>query len=266
MEIVTKMPGMIRGNLIGYGQMIRIAICDDNREELDNVSGLVKDILSEQKINCTVELFTSADELLADTERIDIGILDIVIGEGMQNGIDLGCKLKEKYPDISLIYTTSYEKYVMQAINDVHAYSYLCKPIDREKMRRQILELIGRSQDRMLEKEFYHVIDSKNREHALVTLNLNDILYFEYLKRQKKVAIVLQNETYEYDCTFGSVVEEFLKYDFAVNCRGMMVNLRHILKMKGYTAFLDNGMELPIAQKRMEDFRKTLNEFLQKNS
>lgn len=249
--------------LMGDIEMLEIAICDDNVEELNHVAKMVQDIFVAKKIKHELSLFTFPNELLKHKGRFDIVILDIVMGE--YNGIDVGRKLKEKDPDISLIYTTSYEQYVMQAINDAHAYSYLCKPINKEKMRQQLGAVLTRLPDRMAEKEFHKVIDSNNKEHVMVKLKVKDILYFEYIKGQRKVTIVLQDEKYVYDCTFERVVDEFSKYDFAVNCRGNLVNLCRIAKIKGYAIFLDNGTKLPLSQRRIGEFRESLSDFLQRN-
>ena len=108
--------------------------------------------------------------------------------------------------------------------------------------------------------------DSKQREYASIKLKLEDILYFEYIKRQRKAEIVLTDETYECECVFEKLVEELQQYDFVVNCRGNLVNLSYIEKIKGFSIFLDNGKELQIAQKRIVDFRTKMNEFLQRNS
>ena len=97
-------------------------------------------------------------------------------------------------------------------------------------------------------------------------MKLEDILYFEYIKRQRKAEIVLEDETYECECVFEKLVEELQPYDFVVNCRGNLVNLSHVEKIKGFSIFLDNGKELQIAQKRIVDFRTKMNEFLQRNS
>jgi DNA-binding LytR/AlgR family response regulator len=221
-------------------------------------------IFAELKITCSISTFSSADELLDNIKKVDIGILDVVMNQ--HNGIELGRRLKEKFPDIRLIYTTSYEQYVMQAINDVHAYSYLCKPLKLENMRTQIVGLLDGFSKKKIEKEFYNVIDSKKREYAVVKLRLEDIIYFVYIKRKRKISIFLKDEIYEYDCTFENIVKEFERFDFAVNCRGNLVNLSHAVKIKGYTLFLDNGMELSISQRRISDFRTALNNFLQKRS
>ncbi len=244
--------------------MLEIAICDDNIDDLNNTKMLLQAIFSEQKLEYELRTFVSANELLSNTLKIDIGILDIVMDD--HNGIELGRKLKEKFPNIILIYTTSYEQYVIQAINNAHAYSYLCKPLNSDDMRTQIIDLLNGFSKKKTEKEFYKVIDSKRKEHAVIRLKLEDIIYFEYIKRERRIAIVLENEIYEYECAFESIVEEFEKFDFAVNCRGNLVNLRHVVKIKGYTVFLDNGNELAISQRRIADFRVILNNFLQINS
>lgn len=244
--------------------MLEIAVCDDNLNDLRDITQILQVLFSQQNIDCHIKSFLSANELMDYTKKIDIGILDIVMDE--QNGIDLGRKLKEKFPDIRLIYTTSYEQYVMQAINDVHAYSYLCKPIDHRNMHRQMMELLSSFSQNSMEKIFYHVTDSNQREYASVTLNVKEILYFQYIKRQRRVAVVMENATYEYDAAFENVAEEFEQFGFAVNRRGELVNLSHVVKIEGYTVYLDNEQELSISQLRIARFREELNEFLQKNS
>lgn len=244
--------------------MIEIVVCDDDKNDLDNAVNMLYKILENQDKNYKIRAFLSANELLRSRQKIDIGILDIAMDE--VNGIRLGRKLKEKFPSIKLIYTTSYEEYCIQAINEVHAFSFLCKPLDNEKLKVQIAEVLENIPDAGIEKEFYKVTDSNKHEYASIKLKLDDILYFEYIKRSRKVAIVLSEETYEYDCIFEKLVEELQQYDFAVNCRGFLVNLSHIERCKGFSIYLDNGKEIPIAQKRIAEFRKRMNEFLQQNA
>lgn len=244
--------------------MIEIAVCDDDANDLDYAVNILHEIFTAQNIGYHIKTFLSANEMLNDIRKIDIGILDIAMNE--LNGIKLGRKLKEKFPNVKLIYITSYEEYCMQAINDVHAFSFLCKPLDSCKMQKQIIEVLNGIPNNIIEKEFYKVTDSKQREYASIKLKLEDILYFEYIKRQRKAEIVLTDETYECECVFEKLVEELQQYDFVVNCRGNLVNLSHIEKIKGFSIFLDNGKELQIAQKRIVDFRIKMNEFLQRNS
>lgn len=244
--------------------MLEIVVCDDDVVDLKYTENILHKVFVSQKIGYNMRTFLSANEMLEKVEKIDIGVLDISMKE--LNGIKLGRKLKEKFPDVKLIYITSYEEYCMQAINDAHAFSFLCKPLDSRKIIGQITEMLSYMSDTAIEKDFYKIVDSKGKEYISVKLKLNDILYFEYMKRSRKVSIVLANEVYEYECVFEKLVEELQQYDFVVNCRGNLVNLRHIERIKGFSIYLDSGKELQIAQKRSADFKKSMNEFLQRNS
>ena len=244
--------------------MLEIAVCDDDEDDLNYAVNILHEIFKNQNIGYNIRSFLSANEMLDNIRKLDIGVLDISMEE--LNGIKLGRNLKEKFPDVKLIYITSYDEYCMQAINDAHAFAFLCKPLDNHKMEKQIIEVLSHMPDTVIEKEFYKVTDSKGKEYISLKIKLNDILYFEYIKRSRKVSIVLADETYEYACIFEKLVEELQQYDFVVNCRGNLVNLKHIEKIKGFIIYLDNGKELQIAQKRIADFRLSMNEFLQRNS
>lgn len=92
--------------------MLEVAICDDDKEDLDKAALVLDKILSEYHVKYQIRSFLSANELLNSNDKIDIGILDISMEE--LGGITLGRKLKEKNHDIKIIYITSYEEYMAQ--------------------------------------------------------------------------------------------------------------------------------------------------------
>ncbi len=63
--------------------------------------------------------------------------------------------------------------------------------------------------------------------------------------------IVLEKTAYEYSYVMEKLAGELEGYGFAVNCRGNLVNLRHISKIKGYDIYMDNGQILALSQKRV---------------
>ena len=151
--------------------MLEIAVCDDDIADLECAVNMLHKIFTSQKIAYHIEQFASANQMLENISRIDIGILDISMEE--LNGIKLGRKLKEKFPDVKLVYITSYEEYCMQVINEVHAFSFLCKPLEYDKLELQILELLNQLPDSAVEssgkvpKEFKQQM--KNWIHDLVS-------------------------------------------------------------------------------------------------
>ena len=57
-------------------------------------------------------------------------------------------------------------------------------------------ELLDQLPDTGVEKDFYKVTDSNGKEYLSIRLKLRDILYFEYIKRSRKVLIALADITY----------------------------------------------------------------------
>lgn len=241
--------------------MLEIAVCDDDGKDLNAITEILHEICAEIKQEYHVSAFQSANDLLDGQIKIDIGILDIVMPEC--NGIDLGKKLKEKFGEIALIYITSYEEYCRQAINKVHAFSFLVKPLDKAELKGQIMEYVQGTGEHGQDGEivFENVRDSNGDMIPVIRLKAKDILYCEYMKLQREISIVLEHEVYLYSAVFERLSEQLENYGFAVNCRGSIVNLSHIKRLKGYTIYLDNGEKLLLTQKRVFDFKEKMNTY-----
>ena len=81
--------------------MLEIVVCDDDVVDLKYTENILHKVFVSQKIGYNMRTFLSANEMLEKVEKIDIGVLDISMKE--LNGIKLGRKLKEKFPDVKLI-------------------------------------------------------------------------------------------------------------------------------------------------------------------
>ncbi len=171
---------------------IDIAICDDDSKDLKSVVNILGEIFAAHSDKYSLQSFHSANDILEKVNKIDIAILDISMEE--MNGIDLGRKLKMRFPEVSIIYMTNYEQYCMQAINEVHAFSFLCKPPRKAEVKKQLEDLVNKikQSDNKVKKVFYRVSDSKGKEHPFIKLDLQNILFFEYIKAKRRIAICLK--------------------------------------------------------------------------
>lgn len=245
--------------------MLKIAICDDEKEEMEKTVFLLAEILKEENHKYDLATYHSPEDMLKHGKEADIALLDVVMGS--VNGIELGRKLKQRFPDIKVIYTTSFEQYCMQAINEIHAYSFLCKPLKKEELRPQLLELIEAVSglNDLKELEFNNILTDKGTELSFFSLKLKDILYFESVKTNRKVSVVHTEGAFTCSLVIDKLAKELKEEGFAVNCRGQLVNLRHVTKLKGYELYLDNGKTLSLSQKRVAEFKKLMNDFLHGN-
>jgi len=236
-------------------------ICDGNEGDLCLTERMLHEILSDTGRTYEMQIYRSANDLLGQAQRIDIAILDTMLGA--RDGIAVGRELKNRFPKMRLIYLASQKQYCMQAINKVHAFSFLAKPLEKSLLQGQIEDLIGEMEAiaNNEEKVFFNVTDEGGNEISMLKLRLRDIIYFEKIKTKRRVQIVTGQGSYAYYDVMEKLVEELRDMGFAVNCRGNLVNLRHITKIRGYDLYLDNGEQLALSQRRVAEFKEQMNMF-----
>ena len=72
--------------------MLEIVVCDDDMADLECAVTMLHKIFTSQQIAYHIEQFKSANQMLENISRIDIGILDI----SMEGGLRTGCQAAEK--------------------------------------------------------------------------------------------------------------------------------------------------------------------------
>jgi two-component SAPR family response regulator len=85
-----------------------------------------------------VKGFTNATkslEYLDNNTKVDLALLDINMPD--MNGIELAAEMKQKHPDIAIIFLTGYSQYAVDAFA-VRATSYLMKPVTEEKLSDEV--------------------------------------------------------------------------------------------------------------------------------
>ena len=75
---------------------MNVAICDDMPEIVLELSQYVEAYFNRHNYNLSLFKFNSGIELLKSTEKYDLMLLDVEIGE--ENGIEVGKVLKERNP------------------------------------------------------------------------------------------------------------------------------------------------------------------------
>ena len=241
--------------------MWEIVISDDEDSDLRYLSDMLADVIKDICVQYNLTRYNNPLDLVKYNGKIDVAFLDISM-ENM-NGLELGNEIKKKNPFVKLIYTTSYEEYCLKAINYVHAYAYLCKPIDMNELKYHLTALYKECKTDYIELiTFNKVIDKNGYEIGSIDLVIDDIVYFDYVKSKRKILIVYKDNIYRISYVMEKLIEQLKGKHFSVNTRGQLVNLKHVEGIKGENVFMDNGDTLYLAQKRGSHFKRDLNEFM----
>jgi DNA-binding LytR/AlgR family response regulator len=244
--------------------MLSIAICDDDKSDAAKIEALIKDYMSLKQMPYQLKRFHSGEELLEAKEVFELLFLDIALG-GI-NGIQVGKLIRETNHNAKIIYTTSYKQYCKQAVNRVHAFAYLVKPITKDKMDRQLDEILQciveeHEKEETVKFEILEITGDGELEVRIKDFEVKDIYYFEYFNR--KIKIKLEHEEYFFRDKMKDLADKMQIHNFEICHQCFLINLRHVKKIKGYDVFLNNNDKIPVSQKKSADFRKKLNAFIQ---
>ena len=112
---------------------MKVICVDDEKLILDLTMSMLRSI---DRVD-EVDGFTDAESALEyfDYDTADIAMLDIDM-PGM-NGITLAMKIKEKRPDVIIIFLTGYSEYSVEAFA-IHASGYVLKPTNVTRLEEEI--------------------------------------------------------------------------------------------------------------------------------
>lgn len=113
--------------------MIKIAVCDDDQQCLDEATQFIYDWSIHNNILISISTFNNGDALLEHYKRehLDIVFLDIVMP--LFNGMETAHELRKNDSVLKIIFFTSSTEYAVESY-DVKASGYLLKPINYLKL------------------------------------------------------------------------------------------------------------------------------------
>lgn len=184
---------------------------------------------------------------------------------GSENGIEIAMQVYRKNKTVKIIFQTYFGEYCKEAVNKSHAFAFLEKPLQVTVVEEQIKELLVNNEwEKEISIEFRGVKSiSEGREElrAAVNLPVREIVYFEYLKLRKEIKIVTDKGTYIYSEAMNKLEERVRPFGFVTSCRGILVNIERIKRIKGYNVLLDNDSVVPLSQRRVSEFKESFKKY-----
>lgn len=227
--------------------MIRIAICEDEKEQQELLKNYIEKIFEGLSIKYSLDIFNSGEELLENYSKdMDLILLDIQLGE--INGMDTARKIRLLDNNVEIIFITSLIEYALEGYK-VRAYRYLVKPVKYDDIKENIINCI-----KELEIKNKYIIIKKQGNQ--IKLNINEITYIEVQK--ETITIHTLNEVYKISGTMSNIEKEIDCSRFFRCHKSFLVNLEHIKIIKQYVAILENNEEVPVSRYR---FKETKDKF-----
>lgn len=235
--------------------MIRIAICDDEK----NIRAYLRKLVRKQDSESEITEYASADEYLSGGMEHDLLFLDIEM-KGSASGMD-GMSMARQIRSMELdrqpiiVFVTGYEKYVYDAF-DVDAFQYLLKPINEQKFAEVFSRAAGQILSGAEQKKKTLVIQCGSESRAIP---LDSIYYLE--SRNHKVVLYLKEGELEYYAKIGDLEGELAGQFYRIH-RGYLVNLAYVEGYDKTEVTLANGDRLPLS-KKYDDFAAAYLQFMQ---
>lgn len=236
------------------GTKLYIAICDDNRDELELITSLVNKWQEERQSALRLKSYKNAMELLEDArnERFTHYILDIMM-PGI-TGISAAEEIRSFDTAAEIVFLTASPAFAYESYH-VKALDYILKPIREE----EIFALLDDAESR--ERSQKKGITLKTNS-SIVRLLFSQLEYVEV--NQKHLYFNMSDgQVYE---VFGALsdYEEILlsQPEFMQVHRSYIVNMLHVsdFSQSGLKTF--TGSEIPISRLRYSELQKKYMELL----
>lgn len=230
--------------------MYQIAICDDEKEELDKMEQILR-AYDKMPDKLLIKCFKNAADLISDVETKaflpNIILLDIYLTDA--TGIETAKKLREMGNTGSIVFVTSSREHALEAF-EVAACGYLVKPIGEKAL----FEAVERAMESLAAKQHHYVFMETKEQVRRVALS--DIIYCE-AQRKTQYVYLQSGESILLHMTMTKLCEMLCCYrEFTRIGVSYVVNLEHIERLGTQMMYMDNGTKIYLPRGSYQSLRK----------
>lgn len=232
---------------------MRIAICDDQAECLEQTMSAVKRCL--HSMDDHIDLFKSGMAFLKafQSRPYDLVIFDIEMPE--IDGITLARKLRRLHKDVPIIFLTSHIEYALEGY-EVNALRYLTKPVDPNKLQ----DVISVVAERIRRQRVLWIKTDLEEKKLLV----KNILFME--AQNQNILICTSGDSYTVRFNLSDYEQELAEDGFYRIHRGYLVSLAHIKSVGKGEITLSNNTKLPVSRSKEKPLKEMLFQYIRKEA
>lgn len=222
---------------------MHIAICDDNPQDLQQLSQLVRQYDGTMQIAS----FSTAKALYESTEAYDAVILDIEMEA--PNGFEIALRLARQESHPLIIFATNSAAYAIQGYG--LALRYLLKPLTLEAVSEAldaVKEALHRSRLRVCIDGVTHVLQVQQIRYAEVSGH--------------RVSLHTDSGVLTFRATMKEICVMLPGRWFCAPHQSYLVNLLHVCTIAREAVLLDDGTSIPLSRRKQAEFLQAFHAFL----
>lgn len=234
--------------------MVHIAICDDEKDFVAQLTKLLEKYAAETRQEMKVTPYYDGMELIQRyDDSIDLIFLDIQMK--LLDGLHAAGRIRQMDEKVSIIFLTTLTGYGLEGYK-YQADNYIIKPIRYVRLK---AEMDGwMKKHRKQDSPYIAVINDTGKYKVF----LNSLRYVETFNRN----LLLHTEQENIICykSMKEMARELAEKGFARCHTSYIVNLYYVKKIENKSLELEliTGEKLPVSQPRRREFMERLTEYL----
>ena len=232
--------------------MIRVAICDDDREY---GMWLEMEILKIFGNGTEIYRYNSGEDYLVDSEIMhEVIFLDVEM-PGM-DGIETAVRIRKENRNAILVFISGVRNPTPESFK-VAPYRYLLKSFSIDEMEKELKDIYQET-CRVFTDEYLIC----EREGHNIRVNLLNILYISIIRGGSEVHVFDENgESLMIREKIGSLGDRLCHKDFAYAHNSYLVNLRNVDSFSKAEVVLKDQTTLAISRSKYSEFEKRIFEY-----
>ncbi len=226
---------------------MELAIVDDLASDAKTLEQTLTGWLAENRLEGNITIYRDGGDFLRAfmPGQFAVVFLDILLGDGKENGIDVARHIREADEEQLIVFTTTESGFALDGFA-VQALDYLVKPYEPEQV-----DAVMKRVRKAIRPDAYIEIRT-GRETKRIPLAA--ILYAATVSRA--VEIHTTGGVWRTYMTFDEAAAQLTDQRFACCSRGVLINLDQVQDMEGQDFLLYSGERLPISRAKRAEMKE----------
>ncbi|MDO4286353.1 MAG: LytTR family DNA-binding domain-containing protein [Eubacteriales bacterium] len=231
--------------------MIHIAICDDERDFVAYLTGLLNQYAAETGEEIKVTAYYDGMELIEKYDTtIDLIFLDIQMR--LVNGLRAAERVRQMDEKVGIIFLTTLTQYGLEGYK-YQATNYIIKPIRYARLKEEMKQWLERH--RQDDSPFIVVANDAGKFKVF----LKSLRFIETFNRN----LLLHTDQENIICykKMKELETELVQHGFVRCHSGYLVNLFYVMRIEKLDIILTTGERVPISQPKRKEFMERLADY-----